>query len=252
MTPYILGFLAVVVALLVLQSVVKSRRHEVFAYDWDHTALFVDGQFDRWLQPGRHVVRGREVKAERVDRRRRAISVPMQEILTADGASVRVSLSASYRVSDPAKHLLEHAEAYAEFYNGLQLALRSAVGERTLEAVASGRMELSAATTALAAAGAAEVGIEIERLEIRDFAVLGEMRKAVAGVLQARLEGQAALERARSETAALRSLANAARMMEENPNLLNLRLLQTVEGNRNASVVFDPRATPAKPPIAPE
>ena len=47
-------------------------------------------------------------------------------------------------------------------------------------------------------------------------------------MLRARAEGHAALERARGESAALRNLANAARLMDGNPALMNLRLLQTI------------------------
>jgi len=36
------------------------------------------------------------------------------------------------------------------------------------------------------------------------------------------------LERARGESAALRNLANAARMLDENPSLLQLRALQAL------------------------
>lgn len=56
----------------------------------------------------------------------------------------------------------------------------------------------------------------------------GEMRRTFAEVIKARNEGQAALERARGETAALRNLANAARTISDNPVLLNLRLLQSI------------------------
>ena len=52
------------------------------------------------------------------------------------------------------------------------------------------------------------------------------MKKAFVQVVKAQKEGQAALERARGETAALRWLANASRMMDDNPNLLQLRALQ--------------------------
>lgn len=44
--------------------------------------------------------------------------------------------------------------------------------------------------------------------------------------MKVRKEGLAALERARGETAALRNLANAARMIENNPALMQVRLLQ--------------------------
>ena len=53
-----------------------------------------------------------------------------------------------------------------------------------------------------------------------------EIRRAVTEVLLARERGRADLERARSEAAALRSLANTARLLEEHPGLLHLRTLQ--------------------------
>ena len=244
MSPSVLVFLlvAAVVALLVAQSSIKARRHEIVAWDWDYTALFVDGRLVRWLDPGRHVVWGLHVHGRAVPRRSLSITAPMQEILTSDGASVRISLSASYRVSDPELYLMGHTSPDSELYDALQQALRTVVADRTLETVATSRAELSALVESLAKERAATLGLELSRVEVRDFAVLGDLRKSVAAVLQAKLDGQAALEKARGETAALRSLANAARMMDDNPNLLNLRLLQTIEGNRQASVVFDPRS----------
>ena len=47
-------------------------------------------------------------------------------------------------------------------------------------------------------------------------------------------EGQAALERARGESAALRNLANAAKLLEGNPGLLNLRLMQSLSAAQMA------------------
>jgi regulator of protease activity HflC (stomatin/prohibitin superfamily) len=66
----------------------------------------------------------------------------------------------------------------------------------------------------------------------------GEMKKAFAQVVKAQKEGQAALERARGETAALRSLANAARVMDDNPNLLQLRALQALADSSGNTLVF--------------
>ena len=56
----------------------------------------------------------------------------------------------------------------------------------------------------------------------------GKLKEIFAQVVNARKEGLAALEKARGETAAMRNLANAARMMESNPNLMQLRLLQAL------------------------
>jgi hypothetical protein len=57
-----------------------------------------------------------------------------------------------------------------------------------------------------------------------------------AGLLyhKAKQEGQAALERARGESALLRNLANAARVLEGNPALMNLRLMQSLSAAQNA------------------
>lgn len=69
----------------------------------------------------------------------------------------------------------------------------------------------------------------------------GNLKQMFAQVVKARKEGQAALEKARGETAALRNLANAAKMIESHPNLLNLRLLQSVgESSGNTLVLGMP------------
>ena len=66
----------------------------------------------------------------------------------------------------------------------------------------------------------------------------GEMKKTFAQVVKAQKDGQAALERARGETAALRGLANAARMMDDNPNLLQLRALQAFADSGGNTLVL--------------
>lgn len=74
------------------------------------------------------------------------------------------------------------------------------------------------------------VGITVHAADVRDITFPPEIRRVFAEVVRARQEGLAALERARGETAALRSLANAARLMDDNPALLSLRVLQTLAG----------------------
>lgn len=49
----------------------------------------------------------------------------------------------------------------------------------------------------------------------------------------------AALERARGETAALRNLANAAKMLDDNPNLLQLRMLQSLSDTSGNTFVMN-------------
>jgi len=83
--------------------------------------------------------------------------------------------------------------------------------------------------------------------------VPAELRRAAAEVAAARAEGQAALERARGEVAATRALANAARMVADQPALLQLRTLQAIEAG-GATVVLSagPDVTGAALGVRPE
>jgi regulator of protease activity HflC (stomatin/prohibitin superfamily) len=66
----------------------------------------------------------------------------------------------------------------------------------------------------------------------------GELKNIFAQVVSARNEGLAALERARGETAALRNLANAAKLLEDNPAMLQLRMLQAIESKSGNTIIL--------------
>jgi regulator of protease activity HflC (stomatin/prohibitin superfamily) len=64
---------------------------------------------------------------------------------------------------------------------------------------------------------------------VRDVILPGEMKTILNQVEEAEKMAQANLIRRREETAATRSLLNTARLMEENPTLLRLKELETLE-----------------------
>ena len=76
-----------------------------------------------------------------------------------------------------------------------------------------------------------KLGIELHSVHIKDIMFPGQPKNIFAQVVAAKKEGLASLEKARGETATLRSLANAAQMVEKNPALLQLRALQNSVGN---------------------
>ena len=79
-----------------------------------------------------------------------------------------------------------------------------------------------------------KIGLSVLAVEVKDVMFPAELKRAFADVLKAKQEGQAALERARGESASLRNLANAARVLEDNPALMNLRLMQSLSAAQNA------------------
>src|SRR5699024_12099238 len=78
---------------------------------------------------------------------------------------------------------------------------------------------------ALAADG---IGAEVFDVFLRDVILPPVVRDARTDLVAARTRGQARLEEARAETAALRALANGARLLEEHPALARVRLVESV------------------------
>jgi regulator of protease activity HflC (stomatin/prohibitin superfamily) len=118
------------------------------------------------------------------------------------------------------------------------MALREIVGKEKIDAILENRSGIGTKLMDLTSKKASEFGLKLISADVKDMMLPGEMKKAFTQLVKAQKEGQAALERARGETAALRSLANAARMMDDNPNLLQLRALQALEGSSGNTLVL--------------
>ncbi len=152
-----------------------------------------------------------------------------QEILTADGISVRVTAAIRWRVSDPQLFLESAMDPAAGVYLAVQIAMRDALLDQEAEALArTARLELGDAVTEAAVRAGADVGIEVRHVVIKDIVLPPELRAAYAQLATAKLRGQAQLEAARAETAALRSLANGAKLLDDSPALAKLRLVQAL------------------------
>ncbi len=194
-------------------------------YPWERGVLFDRGVLVGEVGPGRHRMRMRTV-LNRVDVRSRTMTPAAQDVPTADGVLVRVTVVVRWAVSSPTRFVMESAEPESELYTAVQLALRGAVLTRAHSAVDPERAAIAAEVLAGVAARAGELGISVADVAVRDVVMPAELRRTALAELVAAAEGRAALERARGETAALRSLLNAARLAEEHPALLELRALQ--------------------------
>lgn len=218
---------------------VHRFRHVFVVHDGTVGLLAQFGRHQTTLSPGRHVRWGRDYTLRVVDLRSTLLQVPGQEVLTADHAQIKLSLLLTVRVTDPVRAVLEIDNYVVHLYAAAQSAVRLALAQLPLDELLARRFALGEGLrTELAAAGE-KLGVAVESAELRDVMLPGELRKAYAEVLQARQAGQAALERARGENAALRSLANAARLIEQQPALGTLRFLQSMEqGGLQPTVVL--------------
>ena len=191
-------------------------------------------KFVETLGAGRYVRWGRFFSTCLQDLRKTSLLVAGQDVLTADNVGLKLSLLVTYQVTDPSKAAHETQNWHGDLYNVAQLALRAVVGGAAVEALLNQRLEIGAQLLARVQPEAAKIGINVHAVEVKDVMFAADLKRAFADVLKAKQEGQAALERARGESASLRNLANAARVLEGNPALMNLRLMQSLTAAQNA------------------
>jgi regulator of protease activity HflC (stomatin/prohibitin superfamily) len=140
-----------------------------------------------------------------------------------------VTLTAFRRIVDPERAAAAVADVDAWLYRLVQFAIREAVAGRTLDEVLSAKSMLDAELRTYVAERLGETGIEVTELGVKDVILPGEIRDLVNKVVEAERTAKANLIRRQEETAATRSLLNTAKLMEDNPLLLRLKELESIE-----------------------
>ena len=244
--PLFLLALVVIAAILV-----RTFVRVVTVHDYERGLRYRSGRFTGLVDPGAHVVIRPLNEVRVIDARPGFLLVQGQEVLTADGVAVKVSLAARYVVGDPVAAVTNDQDFLRALHVELQLGLRDALSAGSVEEVLASRAKVGPAVMERTASSLARIGIELLAVEVRDIMVPGELKRLLAGVVAARKEGEVSLERVRGETAALRSLANAGRLVEDNPGVLQLRMLQQLGGSTGNTVVLSmPDGHGGAPPAA--
>ena len=193
--------------------------------------LTVDGVFERQLAPGTYWfwTLGRKHLVRLVDTRWLTHEVTGQEILTRDRVTLRVNLTATYRVVDPVRAHQSVGDFAEALHRAVQLAFRKTLGALTLDQLLADKVAVDAEAADAVRAEMAEIGIEVTEIALKDVILPGEMRDILNQVVSAQKEAEANVIRRREETNATRSLLNTAKVMAENPVMLRLKELEALE-----------------------
>jgi regulator of protease activity HflC (stomatin/prohibitin superfamily) len=240
MTTYlILSIIVASAATVAVAAIIARWRHVSIVHEGFVCLLYHEGKLTRTLSAGRHVLWGRNFRLLPVDNRKTLLNVQGQEVLTADNIGVKISLALTTQIIDAVK-TVQTVDNYAtHLYSAAQNALRVATAEIAIDALLAQRAEISTRLREIVEPQAAAFGVQLHAVEVKDVMLPAELRRAFNETLKARQEGQAAVERARGESAALRNLANAARLVESQPALATLRMLQTLETSKQTIVLND-------------
>jgi regulator of protease activity HflC (stomatin/prohibitin superfamily) len=244
--------LVIVFAALVGAVAARVLLARVTIYEYQRGLSYRYGRFTRLLGPGTHWVFRPATAVQTVDVRETLLPLTGQELITADGVGIKISLAARYRVADPVQAINNVASYLMVLHSVLQVALREVVGQQPIDQLLQQRDAIGKEALARASGPASELGVELLRVDAKDLMFSGPMKRIFAQVVEARQQGLAALEKARGETAALRNLANAARLVEERPALMQLRLLQQIAGSSGNTVILGMPATSTPIPVRAE
>jgi regulator of protease activity HflC (stomatin/prohibitin superfamily) len=230
--------ISIFIIVLVLGFVLLLSLRRIVIYEHERGLQYRNGIFLRVLEPGPHVYFGPGNYVRKMDVRPRFVTISGQEVLSSDNVGIRVSLAVQYQVQDPHKAVSNALDYEAAVYLLLQVQLRDLVGAVSMDELLSKRKEIGQALLDGLRDRAAGLGLVVELASIKDIMFPGELKNIYAQVVNARNEGLAALERARGESAALRNLANSAKLLETNPGLLQLRIIQAVEAKTGNTIVL--------------
>lgn len=230
--------LLVLSGLLAWIAIKRALRTET-VYDYEQGLRYVKGQLRgiappgtyRWLGDGRRIVKA--------DLRVQSLTLTGQEVMSSDKATLKVSITAQFQIADAKTALVAYQSYQQSLYAALQIVVREVIGAATIDELLEQRAAFDGRLAELAGPAVAAIGLRLVSINVRDIMLPGQLKQLFAQVLEARQQGLAALERARGEQAALRSLANAARLLDNNPALYQLRLLQALDESRGHTIVLN-------------
>lgn len=193
--------------------------------------VYLDGRFARELEPGTYGfwTALAAPRIEVIETRLQTLDISGQEILTKDKVTIRVNVSAVLEVLNPVMARATLKDVNEHLYRTLQIAVRQTIGRRTLEEVLAEKADIDETVSAEVRREMESRGVRIAAIALKDIILPGDIRDILNTVVTAEKQAQANLIRRREETAATRSLLNTARLMEDNPLLVRLKELETLE-----------------------
>lgn len=201
---------------------------QILVFPYENVLLYENGSFHELLCEGRHVLSAwnRKLEVVRVDLREQELQVIGQELMTQDKATLRLNLLMKYRIVDPLLSVQSVTVLRDALYAEMQMAARQAVASVPVDQLLERRVEQAQQMTESVKERAAAWGVEVLRMDIKDVVLPGDMKNLLNQVIEAEKKAAAQVIMRREEVAATRSLANTARMLENNPTLLRLKELE--------------------------
>ena len=231
-----LGFGAIVLLVLFfLSSSIRILR------EYQRGVVFLLGRFWRVKGPGLVIIVPGIQQMVRVDLRTVTMDVPSQDVISRDNVSVKVNAVLYFRVVDPQRAIIQVENFLMATSQLAQTTLRVVLGKHELDEMLAEREKLNVDIQQILDAQTAEWGIKVTNVEIKHVDLNESMVRAIARQAEAERERRAKVIHAEGEKQAAAALLEAAQMLAQQPEAMQLRYLQTmtqVAGDRASTIVL--------------
>ena len=227
--------LAVVLVIFFLVSAIKVLR------EYERGVIFRLGRVIHVKGPGLIILIPIIDKMVKVSLRLVTMDVPAQDVITRDNVSVKVNAVIYFRVMDPNKAVVE-VENYMFATSQLaQTTLRSVCGQVELDELLAQREKINTTLQSILDKHTDPWGIKVTTVEVKHIDLPQEMQRAMAKQAEAERERRAKVINAEGEYQAAARLTEAAGIIAEHPEALQLRYLQTlreISSEGNSTTLF--------------
>ena len=180
-------------------------------------------------------------KMVKVSLRTVVMDVPPQDIITQDNVSLKVNAVIYFRVIVPVKAIVEVEDFLSATSQLSQTTLRSVLGQSELDDLLSQRDKINLKLQQIIDTHTEPWGIKVSNVEVKQIDLPQEMQRAMAKQAEAERERRSKIIAAEGEFQASQRLADAARILSDQPSALTLRYLQTlreIATENNSTTIF--------------
>ena len=229
--------LGVVVAILLVLVATSIR----ILREYERGVVFMLGRFWKVKGPGLVLLVPVVQQMVRVGLRTVVLDVPPQDVITRDNVSVKVNAVVYFRVVDPEKAIIQ-VERFLDATSQLaQTTLRAVLGKHELDQLLAEREKLNLDIQRVLDVQTDAWGIKVSNVEIKHVDLNETMIRAIARQAEAERERRAKVIHAEGELQASEKLLQAAQMLAQAPQAMQLRYLQTlgnIAGDKSTTIVF--------------
>ncbi len=228
----------VVIVLVVLVFLVSALR---VLREYERGVVFQLGRFWKVKGPGMIIVIPVIQQSVKVDMRTIVFEVPPQDVISRDNVSVKVSAVVYFRVIDPQRAIIQVEDFQAATSQLAQTTLRSVLGKHELDEMLAERDKLNSDIQKILDTASEPWGIKVANVEIKHVDIDSVLVRAISQQAEAERQRRAKVINAEGEFQAAEKLVQAAQLISQNPQALQLRYLQTlvtIAGDRSSTIVF--------------